>query len=479
MLLKRFYDAKLAQASYLVGCEASGEALVVDPNRNIGQYLRAADAEQVRITHVAETHIHADFVSGARELAARTSSTLYLSDEGNTDWKYEYATQAGAVLLTDGASIMAGNIRVEAMHTPGHTPEHLSFLITDTASTDRPMGVFTGDFVFVGDVGRPDLLERAAKMTGTMEAGARSLYRSLQRFKQLPDYMQIWPGHGAGSACGKSLGAVPQSTVGYERIAGWGWEDMPEDDFVVRVLAGQPDAPRYFAEMKRVNREGPSILGGAKRPAQWAPHQVAGLVHGGALVIDTRPADAFASGHVPGTINIPLNRSFSTWAGWLVPYDRPFYLLVEDERRLDEAALDLAMIGLDRLAGFVPAGALEAWSATGHPLEITPRMTHHELSAAMQAGRVNVLDVRATSEWESGHLPGVTNIPLGYLEERLPEVPTGRPLAVYCQGGGRSAIAASLLQAHGIRDVIDFADGFGAWELAGKPTEAQAPASLG
>jgi hydroxyacylglutathione hydrolase len=479
MLLKRFYDTKLAQASYLVGCAATGEALVVDPNRDIEQYVRAAEAEGVRITHITETHIHADFVSGARELAVRTGGTLYLSDEGDADWKYGYAADAGAVLLKDRDVFMVGNLKIEALHTPGHTPEHLSFMVTDTPATDRPMGVFTGDFVFVGDVGRPDLLEKAAKIEGTMEAGARTLYRSLQRFKALPDYLQLWPGHGAGSACGKSLGAVPQTTLGYERIANWGLEEMTEDQFVDRVLAGQPEPPRYFAEMKRINKVGPRVLGAPKRPAALPADAIVRLVSEGVLVVDTRAADAFAAGHVPGTISIPLNKSFSTWAGWLVPYDRGVVLLVDDEGCVDEAVRDLAMIGLDRVTGYLRPDALGAWTAAGRALATTAQMTAEELAEALAARRVDVVDVRGASEWESGHLPGVPNIPLGYLEERLAELPAGRPLVVHCQGGARSAIAASVLEARGVRDVINLVGGFGAWAGAGHPVERGTPAAVG
>jgi hydroxyacylglutathione hydrolase len=233
MLIKRFYDDKLAQASYLVGCAATGEALVVDPNRDVEQFVEAAEREGMRITHITETHIHADFVSGARELAERTGGTLYLSAEGGDQWQYEFAGDADAVLLKDGDSFRVGNVQIDVLHTPGHTPEHLSFVVTDTAGADRPMGVFTGDFIFVGDVGRPDLLERAAKYAGTMEEGARVLYGSLQKFKTaLPDYVQLWPGHGAGSACGKALGAVPQTTLGYEKLFNWGLAAGTEDEFV-------------------------------------------------------------------------------------------------------------------------------------------------------------------------------------------------------------------------------------------------------
>ncbi len=479
MLLKYFYDPKLAQASYLVGCTATGNALVIDPNRDVEQYVRAAEAEDLRITHVTETHIHADFVSGARELAACTGSTLYLSDEGDAEWKYAYARQDGAVLLKDRDTFRVGNIRVEALHTPGHTPEHLSFMITDTASTDQPMGVFTGDFVFVADVGRPDLLEKAAKVADTMEASARTLYRSLQRFKTLPDYLQIWPGHGAGSACGKSLGAVPQSTMGYERIANWGLEDMPEDRFVARVLAGQPEPPRYFAEMKRINKAGPRILGGVRRPPRQTIEVIVDVVEREGMIIDVRPAEAFARGHISGAINIPLGKSFRTWAGWLLPYDHDIHLLVDDEAHLDEALRDLAVIGLDRVAGYVLPDMLGAWSASGRALETTPQMTADELAEALRTGRVGVVDVRDVSEWESGHIPQVPNIPLGHLEKRLAELPRERPLVVHCQGGGRSAIAASVLQAHGIGDVINLNGGLDAWARAGNPTERGATAGVG
>ena len=214
MFFKRFYDDGLAQASYLIGCESTGEAVVVDPNRDIGQYVAAATADKLRITHVTETHIHADFVSGSRELADRADAKLLLSGEGGRDWQYAFAAQSHAQLLNDGDSFTVGRVRIDVIHTPGHTPEHLAFLVTDLASSDKPTGLLSGDFVFVGDVGRPDLLERAAKKVGTMEAAAHQLFRSIQRFRELPDYLQLWPGHGAGSACGKSLGAMPQSTVG-------------------------------------------------------------------------------------------------------------------------------------------------------------------------------------------------------------------------------------------------------------------------
>ncbi len=243
MLLKYFYDEKLAQASYLVGCAKTGEALVIDPMRNVTPYLRAAEKEGLRITHVTETHIHADFVSGSRELSATTGATIYLSDMGDDDWKYGYADDPRVMLVRDGDFFMVGNIKVDVLHTPGHTLEHIAFQITDTAAADRPIGVFTGDFLFVGDVGRPDLLEEAAGYKGTKEPGARMQYQTVQKFKTLPDYLQIWPGHGAGSACGKALGAIPSTTLGYEKLFNPAFQLADEDAFVRWLLGDSLSRP--------------------------------------------------------------------------------------------------------------------------------------------------------------------------------------------------------------------------------------------
>ena len=473
MFLKRFYDAKLAQASYMVGCNATGEALVVDPNRDCEQYVTAATAEGLRITHVTETHIHADFVSGSRELARRTGATLLLSAEGGAGWQYRYADEDRAVLLREGSTFSVGRVRLDVMHTPGHTPEHLTFIVTDTAATERPMGAFTGDFIFVGDVGRPDLLERAAGVQGTMEESARQLYASLQRFKQLPAWLQLWPGHGAGSACGKALGAVPQTTLGYESLVNWGLTAQSRDEFVQAVLEGQPAPPRYFAEMKRINRDGPRVLGGLVPPPAMHASELAEVLERRDVVVDTRAAEVFAAGHLPGTINIPLNRSFTNWAGWLLPYDTDFYIIVPHAgRMLDEVVRDLAMIGLDRIAGWFAADAVREWGAT-HSLQTIRQVRPAELEADWRSGAVTVLDVRARSEWEEGHLPGVTNIPLGELGDRLAKIPADRPLVLHCQGGGRSSIAASLLQAHGLPNPVNLAGGFTAWRAAGLPVQKE------
>jgi hydroxyacylglutathione hydrolase len=474
MLIKRFYDDKLAQASYLVGCAATGEALIVDPNRDVEQFVEAAEREGMRITHITETHIHADYVSGARELAERTGGRLYLSAEGGEGWQYAFADEAGAVLLRDGDSFKVGNVKIDVVHTPGHTPEHLSFVVTDTAGADKPMGVFTGDFIFVGDVGRPDLLERAAKYAGTMEDGARILYRSLEKFKNmLPDYVQLWPGHGAGSACGKALGAVPQTTLGYEKLFNWGLAARSEDEFVEAVLAGQPEPPMYFAQMKRINKEGPRILNGFRRPQRLPESRLERLIDEGGLVVDTRHATDYANAHIPGTLNVPLGNSFTTWAGSVLPYDRPFHLIVEDPsgRAMDEIVRDLAMIGLDDVAGCFGADVVQAWIDTDRAAQGVPEVAAGQLEELMRLDAVELIDVRNSSEWNAGHIPGSRNFPLGRLPEQLEQIPRDRPLVVHCESGGRAGVAIGVLQANGFSDVRHLSGDFAGWRRGGHRVE--------
>src|SRR6185437_13823675 len=323
MILKRFYEDRLAQASYLVGCSVSGEAVVIDANRDIEQYTRAAEAEGLRITAVTETHIHADYVSGSRALAQAVGARLYVSGEGGPDWQYVFAGDENVQLLHHGDRIHIGNVTLGVRHTPGHTPEHLTFVIVDEPATTRPLGAFTGDFIFVGDVGRPDLLESAAGQSGTMDAAARTLHASLQQTVELlPDYLLIWPAHGAGSACGKSLGGVPVSSLGYEKLTNWAFAISSEEEFVRKVLEDQPEPPRYFAEMKRVNKVG---------LAAWKPDELreipqaefANLLQERAIVVDIRETDLFSRGYVRGSIGIPFVRNFLTWAGSLLAYRDP------------------------------------------------------------------------------------------------------------------------------------------------------------
>lgn len=461
MFVKRFYEPSIAQASYLIGCQKTGEAVMVDANRDIDQYIEAAAQEGLRITQVTETHIHADYVSGSRELAHRTGASLCLSDEGDASWKYQFPHDRK---LKDGDRITVGNITLDVAHTPGHTPEHLSFLVTDGAAADRPIAALTGDFVFVGDVGRPDLLERAANIKGTMEAGAKTLWKSLQAFARHEDWLQIWPGHGAGSACGKGISAIPSSTLGYEKRFNWAFRITTEAEFVTAVLAGQPEPPKYFAKMKRVNKEGPAILGGFHVPSRLDNAKLPDLLARKALVIDTRPADEFAAAHTPGTINIPFNASFVTWAGWLVQADE-FYLIIDPATaaaRLEELSRSLALIGVDRITGYFDPSAVTGTVAT-------PQISPRELGARL--GDVTVVDVRSANEWAGGHLPGALHIPLGYLPERAAEIPAGKPVVVQCQAGARSAIGASVLERAGVKNVINLTGGFSGWAAAGLPIE--------
>jgi hydroxyacylglutathione hydrolase len=472
MFLRRFYDEQLAQASYLLGCQATGEALVVDPNRHVEPVLAAAAAEGLRVTHVTETHIHADFISGARELAERAGAQLLLSGEGGDAWHYRYAAAVAAETLCDAGRFMVGRIAVDVRHTPGHTPEHLMFVVTDTASATEPMGALTGEFLFVGDVGRPDLLERAAHVAGTAETSARQLFRSLQRLADLPDWLQVWPGHGAGSACGKALGAVPQSTLGYERRFNWAFGIHDETAFVRAVLAGQPEPPPYFAEMKRINRDGPRVLGARTPPARLDAGALARALAVGAAVVDTRPAKDALERAVPGTINIPANRAFTGWAGWLLPYDRDLYLIVADptDAAVETLLRGLAGIGLDRVAGIAGPEVVDAWAATQGPLQHVPAIDRQALAPAVDERSVAVVDVRTAAEWAAGHLPGAIHVPLGELPSRLGEVPADRPVGVHCQAGGRAAIAASVLRAGGIADVRVYGGGYAEWSAAGLPT---------
>lgn len=468
MIVRRLFEPALAQASYLVGCATAGEAIVIDPHRDADVYLAAAAADGLAITHVTETHIHADFLSGSRELSHRTGATLLLSDEGDASWKYGFADEAQ--LIRGGDRITIGKVTLDAIHTPGHTPEHLSFLITDGAAADSPIAAATGDFIFVGDVGRPDLLERAANVAGTMEQSARTLYRSLRSFDaQNEEWLQIWPGHGAGSSCGKGISAVPHSTLGYERRFNWALKTASEDAFVRSVLAGQPDPPKYFATMKRLNKEGPPLLGGLRVPPRRADNEMARLLDNGALVIDTRAASEYAEGFVPGTLNLPLTSSFVTWAGWLIPYTEDVYLLVGDNAdvQLPEIVRGLALIGLDRVAGYFTPTAL---TLARRPLSRIPQIEPRDLAGPGQNAAPLVIDVRYDGEWSEGHLPGALHIPLGRLSDRLAEVPRDRPLVTHCRAGSRSAIAASLLRRAGFQDVSNLTGGYDAWLGAGLPT---------
>jgi hydroxyacylglutathione hydrolase len=469
MLLERYYDDSLAQASYLIGCEQTGEAIVIDPNRDAERYVRAAAAHRMRLRYLTETHIHADFLSGTRDLARATGAEVLLSGHGGTDWSYAWATGDRIRVIRDGDEVRVGQVVLRARHTPGHTPEHLCFLVTDTAVGDQPLGMASGDFLFVGDVGRPDLLERAAKVAGSMEAAARQLFASLQQTRELPDYLQLWPGHGAGSACGKALGSVPQSTLGYERLYNPGLRQADEAAFVRWVLADQPEPPRYFAMMKRLNRDGPP----ARPAADAVPQLDAGGVEASFAkrhwLVDVRGSLDFARGHVPGSINIPMSRNFATYSGTVLGYDRPIVLIAKSHDQALAAIRLLGLIGLDEIAGWATLDVLQQIRSEGRPIETLQVVEPQALAAKLANGKPTVIDVRGRSEWNEGHIPQAQHIFLGDLMDRVNELRRDEPIVVHCQSGTRSSIGASLLKARGFSDVSNLAGGIDAWRKAALP----------
>lgn len=464
MLLKYFYDQALAHASYMVGCQRTNEAVIVDPGRDIEQYLEMAEREKMRIVGVAETHIHADYVSGARELADRINAKLYVSDEGPADWKYLYAKDYDAQLLKEGDAFYVGKIKFEVLHTPGHTPESISFMLTDQGGgANKPMGIFTGDFVFVGSIGRPDLLEEAAGIVGSAEPGARDLFHSAQRFKQLPDYLQIWPAHGAGSACGKGLGAIPSSTVGYEKMFNPALQYEDKQEFVDYILSEQPEAPPYFAIMKRVNKEGPVVLGKTVLPSEIDVKNTEGLA-GAEMVLEVGSYERFGEAHVPGTINIAQD-VLAEWAGWIVDYQKPLYLIVS-ERQLPEVTRVLRKIGVDNIDGYVDA---EKVTKANLRTESFGSASPEELYERITNGEVSLLDVRRATEWADGHVDGAIHRFLGRLSESIEELDVSKPIVTQCRTGNRSAIAASILQAAGVKNVINMAGGITRWQQNNLP----------
>ena len=430
MILRQFFEPGLAQYAYLVGCADTGDALLIDPLADIDQYQRVAAAEGLRIKVVADTHVHADFVSGALALAAATGATLYVSGEGDPRWRVGYLGAPGVRALHHGERFDVGRIRIDVRHTPGHTPEHLAFVVTDTAATPSPLGIFSGDLLFVGDVGRPDLLEQVAGERNSMHAAAGQLFRSLQSLGDLPERTLVWPAHGSGSACGKSLGGVPVTSLGYERLTNRGLAPQSEEMFVAAVLAEQPDPPLYFGEMKRLNR-----AGGAPWHDRALPEIRAGARLDGSLVVDVRAGDAA----IPdGALAVPWGRQFHAWAGSVVPADTPLVVLADDEATAQMASRALALIGRPDTRGWLtPAAAAQAMPM--HTID-----TLMDLSSTRQ-----IVDVRSTAEWHAGHLAEAVHVPLARLGERLSTLDLSRPMIVYCQAGTRARVAAAALQRAG------------------------------
>jgi len=460
MFFEHIYDKSLAQGSYLIGCQATGEAIVIDAKRDIDTYLSIAKQNNLTITHITETHIHADFLCGSRELADVTGATMYLSDEGGPDWQYEFPH----VGLKDGSIIKVGNLSLKVMHTPGHTPESISFLLTDHPASDKPVMLFTGDFVFIGDIGRPDLLEKAAGIIGTKEAGAKQMFQSLKKFSALPDYVQVWSAHGAGSACGKALGAVHSSTVGYEKIRNWAFQfENNEQGFIETLLTDQPEPPKYFAMMKRLNKVERRHITEVPKPAKLSKEQFLDAYHKGMKVIDTRNKAEFAKGYLPNSINIQGNNSFATWMGWFLNYEEQFILIAGDDK-MEDLTRKLMRIGLDNIYGYI-----SDVSEPGLPLMMADVIDINEFKTLLNNENVQVVDVRAATEYDAGHVDGSCHVFLGTLPENLDKLSKDKQLVIYCQAGDRSSIAYSILSKNGYKKVKNFSGGMKEWKANKNP----------
>lgn len=467
MFFQHVYDKSLAQASYFIGCQKEGVAMVIDPKRDVDTYVEIAKQNNMRITHIAETHIHADFLSGSRELAALTGANLYLSDEGGEGWQYEFPHKG----VKNGDVIKVGNLEFEVLHNPGHTPESISFLLTDVPASDKPVILFTGDFVFVGDVGRPDLLEKAAGLKGTQEIGARQMYNSIKRFNALADYIQVWPGHGAGSACGKALGAVPSTTVGYEKARNWALQyENDEPGFVKYLLEDQPEPPKYFAMMKKLNKVDRPLLTEVPTLNKLTKEDLKAAMDKGIKVIDTRLKTEFAEGFIPGSINIQGNTAFATWMGWFLTYDEPFILIAEVDNH-DDLVRKLMRIGLDNIYGYVPD--VTVWAELGKKLEKTNVISLDEFKEILKTNHTQIVDLRGAFEYKTSHIKGTENVFIGTLEKNLDKIKKDQQVAIHCQSGDRATIGFSLLAKHGFKNVKNYSGGMNEWVNTGNPVVSE------
>ena len=466
MFFQHVYDKSLAQASYFIGCQKAGVAAVIDAKRDVDTYIEIAKANNMKITHIFETHIHADFLAGSRELAKLTGAELYLSDEGGKDWAYEFQHNG----LRDKNKVKLGNLTFEVLHTPGHTPESISFLLTDNPASEKPVMLFTGDFVFVGDVGRPDLLEKAAGKKGTANAGALQMYDSINKFVDLPDHIQVWPGHGAGSACGKALGAVPSTTVGYEKIRNWAFKfEDNQHGFIKYLLEDQPEPPKYFAMMKHLNKVERPLLTEVPKLKQLSVDELKIAMNKDTKLVDARNKADFAAGFIPGSYNIQGNNAFASWAGWFLKYDEPFILLA-DERELDDLTRKLMRIGLDKIIGYVPSTS--SWLEAGGTLEKANIISLAETKVLLKDEEVQLIDLRSATEYNAGHIAQAENIFVGTLTDNLDKISKDKKVIIHCQSGDRSTIGYSILVKNGFKNVFNFSGSINEWVNAGEPVVA-------
>lgn len=464
MFFRQFYIEGLAAMSYMVGNRSPGAVAVIDPIRDVDMYLEMAKQEGVKITHIFETHIHADFVSGSRELAEKTGAKIYLSSHGGSEWQYQF----DHVPVKEGDEIYIGQYKIKVIHTPGHTPEHIIFTLTDTSRSEEPWIVFTGDLLFVGDIGRPDLLgDRASE--GLAEKLCESIHTKLV---QLPDWIEVYPAHGEGSLCGKNLGSKRSTTIGFEKRFNYALQPVPKKDFVRMILQEQPPAPAYFRRMKRVNKEGPKVLGALPQPKPIGAKEIKKLTDEGALLIDARSPEAFGGAHIKGTYSIPLDPSFPTWVGYVVPPERPVALVVERKEDVEGIVRNLIRVGYDEIVGYLEGG-IRAWLMEGYPIAEIPQISAGELKRKIAEGKgVVVLDVRTDSEWNSFRYPYAIHMHAGLLPEKYSELGLDKdnPVVVTCRSGFRGSIASGILEQKGFTEVYNLLGGMVAWQNSGGET---------
>lgn len=461
MFFKQFYLGCLAHASYMIGSE--GEAAVVDPQRDVEMYLAEAQTQGVTLKYIIETHLHADFVSGHRELAARTGATIVFGQKANALFPHR--------AVVDGDELQVGKVVLRILETPGHTPEGISILVTDAQDSSTPVKVLTGDTLFIGDVGRPDLV--GSKGFSSQEM-ASMLYDSLhQKLLKLDDSVEVYPAHGAGSLCGKNLSSETSSTIGDQRRLNYALKPMPREQFVAMMTADLPEVPAYFPLDAEINRTGAPPLLDRGPARELTPEEVNKLIQQGYVVLDTRPAPQFGSGHIPGSINVGLKGQFASWAGSLIPLTTPLLLVVESPDQVTEAVTRLARVGIEAVGGYL-AGGIAAWQSAGFAHNTVAQISVESLSQRLETEpTLQVVDVRRPLEFVQGHVPTALNLQLAQLEKNIQHLDPTRPTAVICAGGYRSSAGASLLSRHGFRQLFNVVGGTAAWVQAGLKVDAE------
>ena len=465
MYFEQFYLGCLAHASYMLASEE--EAVVVDPQRDIELYLKAAADHGVVIRHIFESHLHADFVSGHRELAARTGATIYMGAQAGATFPH--------VPVQDGFQLKFGKASIRVLETPGHTPESICMVITDEEKSSAPWAVLTGDTLFIGDVGRPDLSPRH---TPAQLAGL--LYDSLHgKLLTLADNVLVYPAHGAGSLCGKNMRAERSSTIGTERLTNYALQVKSRDEFVRQLTSNLPSRPEYFLKDAEINRTGAAALSDLPALRAIEPAELKTMLSAGEIALDVRSNEEFAAGHVPGSVNIALGGQFASWAGTVLGLSAHPVLIAESGEQLEEARLRLTRVGIEVLDGYLHGG-LAAWKQAGFPIATIAQITASELEARIHSKNnpVQVLDVRREPEWDAAHIESANWWPLDDFRVSPPELDHDAPIAIHCKGGYRSMIASSLLQRAGFKHVINMTGGFDAWQQAKLPTVTGKPVGV-